>query len=277
MWFADIGLAMAWTVLASWVAVLTLVGRGRFSWGVWLSPPARGPVLIGTGAAAMLLVLQAGVVDTVADLSAVGPLDRTVWAWFVAHRSSLVTPTMAAVSRFGGTAGMAVLALVGAIVLWWARRRAEAGVLLAAAAGAGLLVTGFKHLYGRVRPPQAEQLIQETNAALPSGHALGSMVVLGMLAAVVVLLARRPVARAAGVVGAVTGVAAIGVSRLYLGVHWVTDVLTGWLLGGAWLALCVTALALLQHRHQPSAIPDPVAPMPDTTRGSRGDGAAAGW
>ena len=51
-----------------------------------------------------------------------------------------------------------------------------------------------------------------------------------------------------GVVVAVAGVLIIGVSRLYLGVHWLTDVLTGWLLGGAWLAMCVTALLVYQLR-----------------------------
>jgi undecaprenyl-diphosphatase len=88
----------------------------------------------------------------------------------------------------------------------------------------------------------------ENNPALPSGHALGSIVVLGVLAAVVLLATHRTLLRVAAVAAAALGVLTIGVSRLYLGVHWLTDVVTGWFLGGAWLAVCVTALCVLNRR-----------------------------
>ena len=88
----------------------------------------------------------------------------------------------------------------------------------------------------------------ETNPALPSGHALGSIVVLGVLAAVVVLATRHTLLRVAAVATAALGVLTIGLSRLYLGVHWLTDVVTGWFLGGAWLAVCVTTLCVLTRR-----------------------------
>ena len=88
----------------------------------------------------------------------------------------------------------------------------------------------------------------ETNPALPSGHALGSIVVLGVLAAVVLLATHRTLLRVAAMAAAALGVLTIGVSRLYLGVHWLTDVVTGWFLGGAWLAVCVTTLCVLNRR-----------------------------
>lgn len=252
MWFADIGVGVAWVAIACWVLLLTLsfvLPRfGRTTPALLLTPPTRLPLLIGSGAAALLFAAQAGVVDTVADLSGAGLVDQSVWSWFVAHRVPAMTWTMTKVSTIGNTVGMAVLALLGAIVLWRVRRRAEAAVVVIAAVGASVLVTGFKNLYGRARPPVAEQLTLQSNAALPSGHSLGSMVVLGVLAATVVILVRRPAVQVLAVLAAVAGIVTVGVSRLYLGVHWMTDVLTGWLLGGAWLAICVTALVLLQHR-----------------------------
>jgi len=249
MWFADIGEKIAWSVAAVWALVATVVlATRRTALGRLVPAELRVPVLLGAGATALLLVAQAAVVDHVADLRTPGVADRDVWAWFVDHRAEPVTFVMKAVSVLCDVPGMAVLAIVAAVLLWRSRRRPEAAVVLAAAVGAALLIDGFKRLYGRVRPPAAERLMIETNPALPSGHALGSIVVLGVLAAVVVLVTRRAALRVGALAAAVSGVALIGASRLYLGVHWLTDVVTGWFLGGAWLAVCVTTLCVLTRR-----------------------------
>ncbi len=249
MWFADIGERIAWSVAAMWALVATVVlATRRTALGGLVPAAVRMPVLVGAGTTALLLVAQAAVVDHVADLRTPGIADRDVWAWFVDHRAEPVTVVMKTVSILCDVPGMAVLAIVAAVLLWRSRRRPEAAVVLAATIGAALLIDGFKRLYGRVRPPAAERLMTETNPALPSGHALGSIVVLGVLAAVVVLVTQRAAVRAGAVATATLGVMVIGVSRLYLGVHWLTDVVTGWFLGGAWLAVCVTTLCVLTRR-----------------------------
>jgi undecaprenyl-diphosphatase len=249
MWFADIGERIAWSVVAVWALVATVVlATRRTALGRLVPAEVRTPVLVGAGATSVLLVAQAAVVDRVADLGAPGLADRDVWVWFVDHRAGPVTFVMKAITVVADIPGMAVLAIIAAVLLWRSRRRPEAAVVLAAAIGAALLIDGFKRLYGRVRPPAAERLMIETNPALPSGHALGSIVVLGVLAAVVVLATRSILLRVAAVATAALGVMTIGLSRLYLGVHWLTDVVTGWFLGGAWLAVCVTTLCVVTHR-----------------------------
>jgi membrane-associated phospholipid phosphatase len=127
------------------------------------------------------------------------------------------------------------------------------------------LTNGFKNLYDRPRPPVGERLAIEGNPSLPSGHALGSVVVIGVLAAVVVLLMRSLALRVLAVVAAAVLVATIGISRLYLAVHWTTDVLAGWFLGGAWLALCVTVLCVART---PTRTPDLLSPAGAVPAGS---------
>jgi undecaprenyl-diphosphatase len=183
------------------------------------------------------------IVDQVADHPVTDHgLDRTVLDWFVAQRSALATGLATLVTEVGSTLVMALMAGVAVLVLWWRSRTAEAVAIAVATAGAGLLVVGFKALYGRPRPPLEVRLALETNASLPSGHALASTVVLGMLAIVAVRLARRRALRLLAPPLAAALVLVIGVSRLYLGAHWFTDVLVGWLLGGAWLVLCAAVL-----------------------------------
>ena len=255
MWFADIGERIAWSVVAVWALVATVVlATRRTALGRLVPAEVRAPVLVGAGVTSLLLVAQAAVVDRVADLGAPGLADRDVWLWFVDHRAAAVTFVMKAVTVVADIPGMAVLAIIAAVLLWRRRRRPEAFVVLAATIGAALLIDGFKRLYGRVRPPMAEQLMTETNPALPSGHALGSIVVLGVLTAVVVLATRHALLRVAAVATAALGVLTIGLSRLYLGVHWLTDVVTGWFLGGAWLAVCVTALCVLTRRRELASV-----------------------
>jgi membrane-associated phospholipid phosphatase len=266
MWFADVGQVIAGFVAAAWALVATIaMSTRRTALGAVLAPVVRVPVLVGMTIASALLVAQAVVVDMVADLGSPGYLDTSVWAWFVEHRSPVMTFLMKAVSLVGDTPEMALLAIVGAMLLWRAQHRIEAAVVLAAASGSSLLINGFKTLYDRPRPPVGQRLAIETNPSLPSGHALGSVVVIGVLAVVVLLVVRNVVVRVLAVAAAVVTVATIGISRLYLGVHWTTDVLTGWFLGGAWLALCVTFLCVART---PKRAPDLLSPAGAVPAGS---------
>lgn len=263
MWFADVALPLSWTVLTGWLLITVFAARVT---AVRAALPHPRLWLAGSGVASALFAGQALIVDRVEDLAAPGPLDRSLLGWAVAHRSPAATGAMKAVSTLGSTTTMAILAVLGAALLWRLHHRALAGVVLTAAAGAGALVQGFKLLYQRARPPVVDRLIAEPSFSLPSGHALGSIVVLGVLAAVVVILVPQRGARVTAITLAVLGTGTIGVSRIYLGVHWTSDVLVGWLLGGAWLAACLTALALLTARPACSTRP----PSPGRPSGRRG-------
>jgi undecaprenyl-diphosphatase len=248
---ADAGLTAVRILVALWVAVaVVIVFRPR--------PAANGvrtPVLLATGSAVALLAGHVAVVEAVEHNSAVALLDPPVHAWIIGHRTGALDSLMTTVSNIGGGVGMTALAVVTAALLWRHRRRAEAAVVVVAPPGAQLLSDGFKLLYERPRPPVADQLVVSTSYALPSGHTLGATVVLGVVAAVGVLSVRGRLRQAGVVAVAAAGMLLIGASRLYLGVHWPTDVESGYLLGGAWLALCVGALVVVRRRGAPAEAP----------------------
>ena len=111
-----------------------------------------------------------------------------------------------------------------------------------AAAGSVLITVLGKDLAGRARPPVALAVPPlETSPSFPSGHTLNATVVLGV-AAYLVMLGRRHL-RSRLLVGSVVVVfvVAMGLSRVWLGHHWLTDVMAGWLVGLAWLGTVVTA------------------------------------
>ncbi|GAB3516657.1 phosphatase PAP2 family protein [Pseudoxanthomonas daejeonensis] len=110
------------------------------------------------------------------------------------------------------------------------RRWREAVFAIAAFAGSALLNVATKHYFQRARPSLWESIAPETTFSFPSGHAMGSMT----LAAVLVLLAWHTRWRWPVLVLAVVFTGLVGVSRLYLGVHYPSDVLGGWAAGLAW-------------------------------------------
>jgi membrane-associated phospholipid phosphatase len=118
----------------------------------------------------------------------------------------------------------------------------EAKIFGLACIGTVILDKGLKLFFARPRPQLWTRLIAEPSYSFPSGHALGSMVLYGFLA--YILSSKFP--RASGwIYGIAAGlIAAIGMSRLYLGVHWVTDIMAGFSVGFVWLMTCVTLIKI---------------------------------
>jgi membrane-associated phospholipid phosphatase len=136
-----------------------------------------------------------------------------------------------------------VVVVVVTIGLGWLVRRRQwrsAVMLLFACLGTLMINQGMKLTFARPRPLLWPRLIQETSYGFPSGHALGAIVLYGFLA---YLLVRRYPAQGRAIYGMAAGlISAIGFSRLYLGVHYPTDILAGYAVGLLWLMLCVFIL-----------------------------------
>jgi uncharacterized protein (TIGR03382 family) len=201
-----------------------------------------------TALAGVLLTLLAAVGVVTAFLGA-GPawVDASVLGESLEARSPALTTVAVAVTEIGNTASMGVLA--GLVGLWLLRRRrmVDALYVVGTMAGAALLFTGIKRVLDRPRPPEVDRLVTVANESLPSGHATMAVAVLGSL--VVLAWPRRgTVGRVSMVLGVAGWTGAVGLTRIYLGVHWFSDVLAGWLVGGAWLALCTAVWSWYRSR-----------------------------
>ncbi|AGF73626.1 phosphatase PAP2 family protein [Corynebacterium halotolerans] len=164
----------------------------------------------------------------------VSGIDAAVWSWWIDHRSEALTPAVTALTTLTTPTTITVCAVLAALVVAARTRRVwPALVLPLAVIVANLASHLLKPVIGRERPPELHRLAEETNHALPSGHATG----VAALAMILTLWLGR--GRAATVPARwLTGVAwvlavAVSLTRLYLGVHWLTDILAGLLLGAA--------------------------------------------
>lgn len=152
-------------------------------------------------------------------------------------------------TSLGGISVLALFATIAFVFLVLQRKRLSALLLAAGLAGGVGLSEGLKSLFGRERPPQAFQAVDTLNASFPSGHALLAAVFYLTLG--VMLTRAFPKKRLkAFVLGAAILIAVlIGLTRVYLGAHWASDVLAGWSVGAAW-AMVLWLVAYAVQRRQ---------------------------
>lgn len=202
---------------------------------------------------AVALPTTAAVALLGADVYGRGPgaLDRGVEAWALAHRTPGLLAAFALISRVGAPSGVFLVMAVVALLLWRARARREASrrvaaLVLAAPAVAVLAFNLIKLLVHRTRPA-AGLLLPLMTYSFPSGHATASAAGFLTLGWVLGREERLP-----GWVAALVAVLpplAIGASRVYLDVHWTTDVIAGWCLGAAVAAVAAAAYERARASH----------------------------
>jgi membrane-associated phospholipid phosphatase len=156
------------------------------------------------------------------------------------HATPAATTGFEVVTRLGSTAVLFAVAAVAAAYLARLGRRTDAAFVLLAFAGAEALTWSLKAVFQRERPNFDDPIATASSFSFPSGHALVSFAVYGALAYVLLESLRSRRARAACVAGAAVLVTTIGFSRLYLGVHYLSDVLAGYAVALAWLLVIVT-------------------------------------
>lgn len=239
-------IVVAAVVAAALLAVLLIIPRLRAM--VARHHPSSGAAVAPTVWSGLLGAAFAAVAVTVHLAGAATRFDRPTLQWFVTHRSPSSTSVLRAATDVGSPGVVGSVAVAAGVLLLWRGRRGEAVLMIAAAVTASVGVTVSKHVVGVSRPPLSTRLVAETNASFPSGHVMGTLVVYGLLAALVCRSMVRRWLRVLLRFAAAMVVAGISVTRLYLGVHWLSDIVGALLLGGALLLAFVAVHAVLIGR-----------------------------
>jgi len=193
-------------------------------------------VLVATFLTASVLF---GVLVSLVTNGVTNAWDESILLWINQHASPAFDEFFLAVTKLGGTVFVPIICLVLAIKLFYEKQYTKGWFVVVGMGGAMLLNVILKAQIERTRPDLWEWLIHESSLSFPSGHATASMA----LALIVVMLVWRTKWRLFTIVSAGLYVILVGVSRLYLGVHFPTDILGGWLLSVSWISL--TALGFL--------------------------------
>lgn len=120
---------------------------------------------------------------------------------------------------------------------------------LAALAGGVVLSKLLKPLFARSRPSFADPLLVESSYSFPSTHAILSLIAYGVLAYFIVLALQTWRAKTSVIFGAALLVLLIGLSRMYLGVHYFSDVVAGYAAGSVWLSVLITGMETIRRRN----------------------------
>jgi undecaprenyl-diphosphatase len=176
-----------------------------------------------------------------------GLFDQTIIGLIVGLRSPLNTEIMKFITHLGSALTVIIVAVVASCYLYIClHKKWDAYMLLTALAGASFLNWIMKLGFHRSRP-SAPSLAQAAGYSFPSGHAMISLVFYGMLIYLIWLNFRRGLASylVIGLLGLL--ILAIGTSRIYLGVHYPSDVAAGYAAGGFWLTGCVLGLNTIRE------------------------------
>lgn len=264
-------IAIAWfglmKVLPSFLSLLRRIGR-KVAEGItrrgyldrWLSFLPRSVLRLKPyGALALVVLAGSGAAflagdqffDVAEQLRAESPtllrIDRTVHEWTQENRYPALTPFYLTFTVLGNPVGLTLILLIGVAIAIVRRQWSVAVYLVVTSGVGGLLNRWLKQVFGRERPDLVLALSDAAHESFPSGHAMGSIIILGALAYVSLRLTGSWRWKSFWVAASLVTALTISVSRIYLGVHWISDIAAGFAAGLCWL---VTSIVVFETYRQ---------------------------
>lgn len=223
--------------------LLRLIGRNVRGFyaaiGIFL---VAGLALVTVAAAAFALLA-----DAVAE-GQTQAFDDAILRFMGANGAPWLDMAALEVTALGARVVVYMVVLVASAFLWQSRHHYSAALLWVAVLGSGLINTVLKLAFNRPRPDVFPWRTQHVGlASFPSGHAMTSIVVYGTLAFLIARLAPTPLLKRLTWALAVVVIVLVGLSRLYLGVHYPSDVLAGFVIGGAWAITCALGMEAVRY------------------------------
>jgi membrane-associated phospholipid phosphatase len=242
--------------------VNTSTDRITDRWGRWVVPYAALwlTMLVGGVIVVTLALMGAEVYDNVVDDAGLANLDKPALALSEDLRNPWLNSAVTAFTNIGGAIGMPILGSIQTAWLTFAGRTWRPLILVGGAAAVSVTATTVgKKLFGRTRPDHADAVPPyENSPSFPSGHTLNTTVVIGLVVYLACLQVQRTVVRVSMITAGAIFIFAMGLSRVFLGHHWLTDVIAAWLLGLAWVGIVILAHRLfhvIRHREQAGPAP----------------------
>jgi membrane-associated phospholipid phosphatase len=200
-------------------------------------------------------LIFASLAEDVVDHETMSTLDPFLGNWLLSKTTPTGSQVFSLITFLGSSLGISGgTAIIG---LWLIKRKRwnQLVLLFMSVGGASLLNLALKNAFQRARPDYYRPFIDAAGFSFPSGHTMISTAFFGIIAYLVFITFRDQKFRNPVIIGCFVLSALIGFSRLYLGVHYLTDVLAGWAGGLAWLIVCILCSRLYDHKKRAGQSP----------------------
>jgi len=239
-------------------AVGRAIGKNLRKYVAPAIPVVITPIALGAGLSAAAIALFFNIADDVREDDGVWRFDHDGLQLGLALRNprrTALMQTASALARPDIMTGVGMLAILGA---WHLPKLRPQCILLAVSlTGGGVLIGGMKTKYERARPTLIEALAKEGTFSFPSGHSFISLCFYGILTYWWFRARKDPFQRGAVLAASGSGIALIGASRVYLGVHYPSDVIAGYAAAVPWLTACLVAYHQYEKQVNAKLLPAP--------------------